>query len=36
MKEIDKMLSGLLYQASDETLSKMRDKAKNLMYDYNQ
>jgi maltose O-acetyltransferase len=36
MKEIYKMLSGLLYQASDETLSKMRDKAKNLMYEYNQ
>lgn len=36
MKEIEKMLSGLLYQASDETLSIMRDQAKNLMYDYNQ
>ena len=36
MKEIDKMLSGFLYQASDETLSIMRDQAKNLMYDYNQ
>jgi len=35
MKEIDKMLSGMLYQASDKTLSKMRDQAKNLMYDYN-
>ncbi len=35
MKEIDKMLAGMLYQASDETLSKMRDRAKNLMYDYN-
>jgi len=34
MKEIKKMLSGLLYQASDETLSNMRDRAKNLMYDY--
>ncbi|AUD64670.1 maltose O-acetyltransferase [Tenericutes bacterium MZ-XQ] len=36
MKEVEKMLSGLLYQASDETLSIMRDRAKNLMYDYNQ
>lgn len=36
MKEIDKMLSGLLYQASDETLSIMRDQAKSLMYAYNQ
>jgi maltose O-acetyltransferase len=35
MKEMDKMLSGLLYQASDKALSEMRDEAKNLMYDYN-
>lgn len=35
MKEIEKMLSGMLYQASDKELSQMRDKAKNLAYDYN-
>ena len=35
MKEIDKMLKGLLYQASNETLSNMRDIAKNFMFDYN-
>ncbi len=35
MKELEKMLSGKLYQASDETLVFMRNKAKDLMYRYN-
>lgn len=36
MTELEKMLSGLLYQAGDKTLIDMREQAKNLMYDYNQ
>ena len=35
MKEQEKMLSGELYYANDKALEKLRIKAKDLCYDYN-
>jgi maltose O-acetyltransferase len=36
MSELDKMLSGDIYDPSDEMLSDMRSKARNLTFKYNQ